>query len=333
MISTHWLAKRKPYWERLEALLREATRNGIGALTRTELRELSLLYRQTAADLSALREDRSSQNVAAYLNRLLARAHNIIYAGRGSSASGIWQFYRYRYPQIFRAMFGYTATALGIFAAGALVGLLLTVVRPEFMHQILGPRMVETIERRQMWTHSIVSMKPVASSAIMTNNMGVAFVTFASGITAGVLTLYLLVFNGLMMGVIAAACWMAGMSVPLWSFVAPHGVLELPAIFIAGGAGFRIAHGLLFPGSLSRRDSLAVAGGDAVKLVLGTIPMLIVAGVLEGFLSPSAAPAALKFSVAALLFAVLVVYLSLPPKEEEAVEENDRLATAAKASS
>ncbi|MFB3812578.1 MAG: stage II sporulation protein M [Terriglobales bacterium] len=316
MISTHWLEKRKPHWDRLEALLDECNRHGIGALTRSELRELSLLYRQTAADLSALREDPSSQNFARALNQLLARAHNIIYAGRKSSAGEILRFYLYSYPQIFRRTFAYTAAAFGLFVMGAVVGLVLTLTRPEFMHQVLGPGMVSTIERREMWTHSILSIKPVASSAIMTNNLGVAFTTFATGITGGVLTVYMLVFNGLLLGIIGGACWMSGMSLKLWSFVAPHGVLELPAIFIAGGAGLQIAHGLLFPGTLSRRDSLAVAGGEAVRLVLGTIPMLIVAGVLEGFFSPTNAPVGLKFAVAAMMFAVLLMYVSMPAKSE-----------------
>ena len=318
MISTRWLEKRKPHWNRLEKLLDESGSHGIAALTRNELRELALLYRQTAADLSALREDASSQNYSRYLNHLLARAHNIIYAGRKSSAIAIYHFYRYEYPKIFRQTARYTAAAFALFALGAIVGLLLCVTRPEFMHQVLGPRMVDTIERREMWTHSIVGIMPVASSAIMTNNLGVAFTTFASGITGGVLTLYLLVFNGLLMGVIGGACWMSGMSLSLWSFVAPHGVLELPAIFMAGGAALRLAEGLLFPGIMTRRDSVALAGAEAVRLVLGSIPILIVAGLLEGFFSPSGAAVSLKFTVAGLMFLLLVLYLSLPERREPA---------------
>ena len=88
-------------------------------------------------------------------------------------------------------------------------------------------------------------MKPVASSYIMSNNISVGFTAFAMGITGGLGTVYMMAFNGLMLGVVGMACWLAGMSVQFWSFVAPHGVLELPAIFIAGGAGFRIAQGLL----------------------------------------------------------------------------------------
>jgi len=175
--------------------------------------------------------------------------------------------------------------------------------------KVLGPQMVETIERHQMWTHSIVGIKPLASSAIMTNNMSVGFTTFAFGITGGLGTIYMMAFNGLLIGVIGVACWLSGMSLQLWSFVAPHGVLELPAIFIAGGAGFRIAQGLLFPGLLPRRDSLARAGGEAVQLLLGTIPILIVAGLIEAFVSPTGLPIPLKFAMAASLFVLLVVYL------------------------
>src|SRR5437016_7048450 len=115
----------------------------------------------------------------------------------------------------------------------------------------------------------------------MTNIMSVGFTTFAFGITAGLGTIYMMAFNGLLMGVIGMACGLSGMSLQLWSFVAPHGVLELPAIFIAGGAGLRIAQGLLFPGVLPRRRSVARAGSESVRLLLGCIPILVAAGLIE----------------------------------------------------
>jgi uncharacterized membrane protein SpoIIM required for sporulation len=313
VISTRWLEKRKPHWSRLEKLLERTTSKGFKSLSRSELQELGLLYRQIAADLAALREDSGSLHFARYLNQLLARAHNTIYSAHRASPSEVVEYFRYVYPRIFRQNLSYCAAAFLIFLGSAAVGVALTYHDPDFKVKILGPQMVETIERHQMWTHSIVGTKPLASSAIMTNNMGVAFTTFAAGITGGIGTIYMMIFNGLLIGVIGTACWFSGMSLQLWSFVAPHGVLELPAIFIAGGAGLRLAYGLLFPGFLPRGESVARAGTEAVKLLLGTIPILIIAGVIEAFVSPTGLAVPLKFGMAAALFALLLVYLFWKP--------------------
>src|SRR5207249_10970332 len=143
----------------------------------------------------------------------------------------------------------------------------------------------------------IVAIKPLASSAIMTNNLSVSFMAFAAGLTAGLGTMYMMFFNGLLLGVVGTACAAAGMSIPLWSFVAPHGSLELPAIVIAGGAGLRLAQGVLFAGLLPRRQSVANSGALAVRLVLGCIPMLVVAGIVEAFVSPTDLSIPLKFAV------------------------------------
>jgi uncharacterized membrane protein SpoIIM required for sporulation len=119
-----------------------------------------------------------------------------------------------------------------------------------------------------------------------------------------------------LIGVIGAATWKAGMALQLWSFVAPHGVLELPAIFIAGGAGLEIARGMLFPGLLPRKESLARSGARAAQLLLGTIPILVIAGVIEGFFSPSNAPVVMKFTLAGVLFPTLLSYLFLLGRPE-----------------
>ncbi|HEX7287293.1 MAG TPA: stage II sporulation protein M [Candidatus Angelobacter sp.] len=310
MISAHWLEKRQAHWDRLARLLDQCRQHGLGSLTRSELEEMGLLYRQAAADLSALREDPSGKSYSRSLNLLLSRAHNTIYSGEKSSAKGIVSFFQVTWPRIFRRNLGLIGAATALFLLGALAGTLLSVTHPEFTRLFIGPGMQETIDHHKMWTDSVVAIKPLAASGIMTNNISVTFFTFASGITAGIATLYILVENGLMLGVIGVACWFAGMSLPLWSFVAPHGILELPAIFIAGGAAFRIAQGLLFPGFLSRRDSLARAGGEAVRLLAGTIPTLVVAGTIEGFISPSPGiPWQVKFAVSAVVGTAFFSYL------------------------
>ena len=309
MISVSWLKRRQPYWTRLESLLGDIQRHGLHALGRDELRELGLLYRQTATDLSAVRGDPSSLQQSRYLNQLLGRAHNIVYSGQKKTVGRMAQFFWNEYPLIFRRYLPYTLAATGIFILGGLMGMFVTLSNPDYMREFLGPAMVSTIEKHEMWTHSVVAAAPQTSSLIMTNNMTVSFLTFAGGITAGIWTLFQLFFNGMLMGVIGVACGMNEMGTKLWSFVAPHGVLELPAIFIAGGAGLRLAQALLFPGTLSRRDSLAVGGNEAVRLLVGVIPVLVVAGLIEGFFSPSSVPVPFKFILGAILFSMLVAYL------------------------
>ncbi len=318
MISARWLGKRKPYWDRLEQMVARSGRGGLGALSARELRDLGLLYRQVASDLSSVREDPMSQRLAHYLNQLLARAHNLIYMGRRPRPRGIWCFYKEGFPGTFRETFNYTLAAFCIFLAGALVGCLSCLADPAFQRYFLGSAMADMIERRQMWTHSIVAMKPLASSGIMTNNLTVSFAAFAFGITGGLGTIYLMLTNGLLLGVIGAACWQAGMNLALWSFVAPHGVLELPSIFIAGGGGLLIARGLLFPGLLTRHDALVAYAGRGVRLVLGIIPLLVIAGITEGFLSPTPLPVAAKFLFAAGAGGLLVLYLTRAGKRGSA---------------
>jgi uncharacterized membrane protein SpoIIM required for sporulation len=310
MISNRWIALRQPHWSRLEQLALAAETNGLKSLTAPDLRDLGLLYRQAAADLSAVRTDAASRTLEAYLNRLVARAHNFVYSGSRISPASVGRFLLYGYPRLFRRMFPYTALAFLLCMAGVLLGSVVTLVRPEFMHAMLGPQMIDTIEHHKMWTEQILGVEPQESSNIMTNNITVCIYTFVAGITAGAVTIWLLVFNGFSIGTICVACIQHGMALPLFSFMAPHGALELPCIFIAGGAGLRLGAGILFPGYLRRRDALVAAGQDAVKLMSATVPLLIVAGSIEGFFSPSHAPVALKFGVSAVLFSALCLWLS-----------------------
>jgi uncharacterized membrane protein SpoIIM required for sporulation len=318
MISNHWIALRKENWNRLETLVQQVETSSLKTLSSADLREFGLLYRQAAADLSAVRADEAARTLEAYLNRLVSRAHNHIYSGDRMNLSSVWNFLSRGYPRIFRRLLPYTAVALAIFLAGALLGTLLTVARPQFMHAMLGPQMIDKIEHHQMWTDSILTAKPQESSLIMTNNIAVCFYTYAGGILAGLGTILLMFTNGMSIGVITTACAQNHMALSMASFVAAHGALELPSIFISGGAGLRLASGLLFPGMLRRRDALALAGAESIRLLSGTIPLLIIAGILEAFLSPTHAPLALKFSVSAVLLTGLCLWLSEGGREKPA---------------
>lgn len=316
MVSNGWIAARRADWERLDSLTREVETKGLKALPADDLRDFGLLYRRAASDLSAVRSDNTAQALSEYLNRLVSRAHNHVYSGQRTSVLSVWRFLSVDFPRLFRRLLPYVAASFALCLLGALLGTLESIARPQFMRATIGPEMVATIERHEMWTKSVLSAKPQESSTIMTNNITVTFMVFAGGILAGLPTILMLFWNGMSVGIISTACAQHGMALDLWSFVAAHGALELPSIFIAGGAGLRIAAGLLFPGVSSRRNALARAGGEAVRLLAGTIPMLFVAGLLEAFLSPTSAPRATKFAVSALLLTGLIYWLSEGGREK-----------------
>ena len=171
ILSNLWIRKRRSHWDRLASLLAQADQGGLGRLSPGELQELALLYRQVAADLSVLRQDSTARTYAAHVNQLLARAHHIIYSGRKTNLLTLFRFLKDEYPVVFQRHIGYVAASLMISLACGLLGVVLTSSRPEFMRHFVGPGMLATMERHEMWTHSIVGIAPMATSAIMTNNL------------------------------------------------------------------------------------------------------------------------------------------------------------------
>ena len=309
MINNLWIDLRKDNWNRLDTLLRQVESSGVKSLNRTDLRDFGLLYRQAAADLSAARADKASRALEQYLNRLVGRAHNYIYSGNKVSAAGVWHFLAHGYPRLLRRLSGYVVLATAIFAISLALGAIITIVRPEFGVAMLGQQRVNDLDRHKIWTESILSAKPQTSSFIMTNNMMVCFYTFVFGIAGGIGTVLLLIQNGLSIGATFTTVAQHHMAMSLLSFMAAHGALEIPSIMFAGAAGLRLGAGVLFPGMLRRRDALALAGTESVQLVSGTIPLLIIAGSFEAFLSPTHIPIGFKFATCAILFTGLCYWL------------------------
>jgi uncharacterized membrane protein SpoIIM required for sporulation len=151
-------------------------------------------------------------------------------------------------------------------------------------------------------------MKPAFAAGLMTNNIGVALKAFAFGTLGGFPTLCLLFYNGLPLGGLAMQQHQHGRDLLFWSLILPHGIIELSAIIIAGGAGMLIGWAVIAPGRRTRRDAVTIAGRDALRLMLGTVPLFIVAGFTESFVTPSALPAPLKLGYAALTALALTAY-------------------------
>ena len=308
-----WIARREPNWQRLDALLRQVEKKGLKSLKASEIRELASLYRSVSADLARARTNQVGHILVQNLQQLTSRSYSQIYQGsRRQEWQAVIEFGRWGFPAMVQETFAYTAIATAIFLLGVLIAWWFSWQDPMFMSLIVPEALIVKVrDRHELWMGSILGKEPVESSNIMINNILVSFKAVAGGITAGTFTVFILTFNGLLIGAIATLVGQNNLAYPFWAFVFPHGSLELPAIFLAGGAGLLIARGMLFPGQYTRIEALKFYGYKAAQLVFGIVPMLIIAGTIEGFYSPSpVVPNPLKYLAGVGLFTLLVIYFS-----------------------
>jgi uncharacterized membrane protein SpoIIM required for sporulation len=308
-----WIARREPNWKRLDELLRQVEKKGLKSLQASEIRELASLYRSVSADLARARTNNVGGILVQDLQRLTSRSYSQIYQGsRRQEWQAVVEFYRWGFPAVVQETFGYTAVATTIFLLGALIAWWYSWQDPVFLSLLVPDELIVKVrDHHELWMGSILGKEPVESTNIMINNLSVSFRVVAGGITAGFFTVFILAFNGLLIGAIATLVGQNKLAYPFWAFVFPHGSLELPAIFLAGGAGLLIARGILVPGKYTRLEALKFYGYKAAQLVFGIVPMLIIAGTIEGFYSPNpAVPNPLKYLAGIGLFTLLIIYCS-----------------------
>lgn len=317
-----WMARRETSWRQLDTLLTQAEKSGLRSLSAGQVRQMAGLYRSVSADLARAQGHGVSQTVVKDLQRLTNRSYSQIYqSSRRQEWQALWEFCRYGFPAAVQQSWKYIAIATALFVSGGLVGWWFAWRDPAFLTLVLGQEFVEEVKTSQeLWTVSIMGVEPVASSGIMINNIGVSLGAMVGGITMfvpqlpmitppGAFTVFVLVFNGLMIGCVGVLVAQANLAYDLWAFVFPHGALELPAIFMAGGAGLLLARGILLPGPYRRVDALKRYGLQAAQLLYGIVPMLVIAGLIEGFFSPQDwIPNPLKYAVGTALFMALVQY-------------------------
>ncbi|MGQ9897209.1 MAG: stage II sporulation protein M [Acidobacteriota bacterium] len=306
-----FIERRHANWQHLESLLSKVQKGGLHRLQREEVREFGRLYQRAAADLAIAREEVRDIQLVNYLNHLAIRAHGAIYRTESGSWRKLWYFYRYDTPALFQAYRGYVLAAFLVFVSFALGGGLFVCYDETFAGVIGLSGALEQIRNGQNWTTNINGQNQLAASLIMSNNLQVTLSAFAFGIFAGLGTFYILASNGLHIGGVLALAVKYG-STPLLMFVCAHSVFELMAIFIAGGAGFLMGSALIVPGDQTHGEALHERGIAAIKLLSLCFPLLVVAGLIEGFLSPANVPGIFKFSVALLCAAFLVIYLAVP---------------------
>ncbi len=285
-------------WQRLEELLAVQQGVGLRGLSKLEVREFGELYRRAASDLATARAETRDPKVINYLNSLVIRAHGQIYKAEGHGTSIIRDFFRRDLPSTFRRNGRYILIAFSVFAFFAVFGFTATWIDTDFTHFVMLSGITAEITSGNEWWLRLNEANQIGATSILSNNILVTFRVFAMGALLGIGAFYDLAFEGARLGSIFAACYKLNppFGNSLASFVVGHGVIELSCIFFCGGAGMMLGYAIINPGDLTRAQALKKKGVEATKIVIGSACFLVIAGIIEGFLSPSQLPAAAKFA-------------------------------------
>jgi uncharacterized membrane protein SpoIIM required for sporulation len=285
-----FVREREPAWTELDGLVADAGRRP-EALGAERLRRLGTLYRSAAADLAAARRRFPAEQATARLESLVGRARHVVYDAEGRRGS-LREFFGRTYWRRIRERRGVLLLAAALLLAPTALTTLWGARDPASAARFV-PGDFRSVTEPRTGGNSL-GLTPAESSdmsaQIFTNNIKVALLAFAGGITLGVMTGYLLIFNGVLFGTLLGLSLSAGNGESFIVLVSPHGFLELSCIVVAGVAGLRMGAAVLAPGNLRRSVVLQREARAAGELALGTIPWLVLAGIVEGFVTPRGLP-------------------------------------------
>jgi len=319
MDARRFLKDNRGNWSQLEHLLDLHESGGLRALQDDQVRNLVRLYRTVSSDLMIARELRGQGELVTYLEGLVGRGYPVVYTPRRFRPTSALSFFTHRWPLLFKQEWRYVAAAAGIFVLGFGVALALTLADPTAFDHLIPAEMAGSYAERsddplaKRFGELDGSEAAHFSSALMVNNIRVTLRCFVLGLSFGIGTVAALFFNGALMGAIAANFITWDQSLEFWAMILPHGVPEIFAILLGGGGGLMLADALLRPGRQRRSAALRQRGIRALKLVAATLPLLILAGLIEAFITPlSLLPPTGKLLFAGFLSVGLSTWLRAP---------------------
>ena len=313
-----FIRQRRSDWQRFETLVSRLRATRQPQWASSEVSDLSRLYRSICYDLSLVQSREWGSRLEQYLNDLVAQGHNALYRSAPKSLSVIWDFFAYDFPRTFRRRIGAFSLALALFLIPFLVSTLVAWQRPDVAEMIAGKESLEAASQNfgeELYADmdaKYAGQRSAMAGFYVKNNTGIAFQAYALGAFIGLGTCFILLSNGISIGMVTGYILSAGPPTTenFFSFVISHGSFELTAIVISGGGGFVLAHGILFPGQRTRMDSLRHHGVESLKLALGAGAMLAIAAMLEGYFSPLPISAGIKYLVGSCLWLLVISYLS-----------------------
>ncbi len=318
MNRERFIRQRRTDWQQFEALMSRMRNSRQSKWASRDVADLSRLYRSICYDLSLVQSREWGARLELYLNDLVAQGHNALYRSAPKSLSVVWNFFAFDFPRTFRRRIGAFSLALALFLIPFLVSTIVGWQRPDVAEMIAGKESLEAASQnfgQELYKNmdaEYAGQRSAMAGFYVKNNTGIAFQAYALGTFIGLGTCFVLLSNGISIGMVTGYILSAGHPTTenFFSFVISHGSFELTAIVIAGGGGFVLAHGILFPGQRTRIDSLRHNGLESLKLALGAGAMLAIAALLEGYFSPLPIPAVIKYIVGTCLWLLVISYLS-----------------------
>lgn len=306
-----FVAQRKPAWDELDALL--GKKSLLHKLPPTSISRVAGLYREVCSDLMRARSAGFSGDVIDLLDALSARTSAALYSAPPYRWAGLRELVLTGFPVSVRRHARFLALAVALFVLPAVVGFVGAFHSRAFAIQVMPESMVAQMEKAyaDLGHGRSGTSDSMMASFYVYNNVGIAFRCFATGLLFGLGSAFFLVYNGLLIGVVAGAVTAAGHGKNLFTFMVGHGAFELTAIVISGAAGMVMGYALVDSGSRSRWASLRLQARDLFCMVMGAALMLLIAALIEGFWSPSSVPPVVKWAVAGLLYLLVLSYLAL----------------------